>query len=75
MVVSVGKQALVYFVSFFLAPFGLAFAFKYLRRPETQPRIVGTVAVLLTILGITAVLLVGTAFTNSFYGSLDTLTF
>lgn len=46
---SVMKQILIYGVSFFLAPFGLAWGIKYLRSKDTRSRIVGTVAIILTI--------------------------
>lgn len=46
------KQILVYLVSFFLAPFGLGFAFQYLKQPDRKSRIIGIISVSLTILAI-----------------------
>jgi len=72
---SLTKQLLVYFVSFFLAPFGLIYAFGYLRQSHTKGRIIGLAAILLTILGITAVILTAKTFMDSLYGSFDALIF
>ena len=73
--ISIVKLLLVYFVSFFLAPFGLGYAFKYLRLSDKRAKRIGTMAIVLTILGITVVVLTASTFMDSFYGSLDTLDF
>ena len=73
--ISIAKQILVYFVSFFLAPLGLGYAFKYLRLSDKRAKRIGIVAILLTILGIVTVILTASTFMNSIYGSLDTLVF
>ncbi len=49
---SVLKQSLVYLVSFFLAPFGLFYAWKYLRQPDRKSKAIGSVAVVLTFLSL-----------------------
>ena len=46
---TVSKQIVVYLISFFLAPFGLWYAWKYLKQDDRTSRIIGTVAVVLTI--------------------------
>src|SRR5690242_929995 len=48
--VSRGKQIGVYLVSFFLPPFGLYPAIKYIRQPDPQVKLIGWVALVLTIL-------------------------
>lgn len=73
--ISVAKQLLVYGVSFFLAPFGLGFVFKYLPIHDSKARTVGIIALVLTIISIVLVLSIGTAFFRLFYGSLNALTF
>lgn len=49
---SVAKQILVYLVSFFLPPFGLPWAFKYLKQPDQKSKIIGYITIGLTILSI-----------------------
>lgn len=71
--ISIAKQILIYFVSFFLAPFGLGYAFKYLKQSNTKARIIGVVAIILTIFGIITVILTAKTFTDSFYGSFNAL--
>lgn len=71
---SVGKQIVIYLVSFFLAPFGLGYAFTYLKQPNTKARTIGIISLVLTVLAIVAVISIATAFMKSMYGSLDTLT-
>jgi len=53
---SLGKQLLIYAVSFFLAPFGLVWGISYLRSKDKKARIVGIVAILLTILAIGSII-------------------
>lgn len=49
---TISKQIVVYLVSFFLAPFGLGYAFKYLRQPGRKSRIIGIISIILTITAI-----------------------
>jgi len=72
---SAAKQILVYFVSFFLTPFGLGYAFKYLKQPGLKARIIGVVAILLTILAIVLMILIVKTFYGFVYGSVNTLDF
>jgi hypothetical protein len=53
---SVPRQILVYLVSFFLAPLGLWYAWKYLRQDDRKSKIIGTVAIALTIAAVAAAL-------------------
>ncbi len=46
---SIGKQIIIYLVSFFLPPFGLAWTFKYLRQENKKAKIIGLVSLILTI--------------------------
>ncbi|MBI4008974.1 zinc ribbon domain-containing protein [Candidatus Roizmanbacteria bacterium] len=50
--ISILKQITIYFISFFLAPFGLAWGFKYIRNPDRKVKLIGLVSILLTILSI-----------------------
>src|SRR5438552_17873142 len=49
---SIGKQIGIYLLSFFVPPFGLWPAFKYLTQKEMKAKIVGLVAIILTILSL-----------------------
>jgi TRAP-type C4-dicarboxylate transport system permease small subunit len=49
---SVSRQILVYLVSFFLAPLGLWYAWKYLKQDNRKSKIIGVVAIALTLAAI-----------------------
>ncbi|HSW96222.1 MAG TPA: zinc-ribbon domain-containing protein [Candidatus Saccharimonadales bacterium] len=49
---SIAKQTLVYLVSFFLPPFGLPWAYKYLKQPDKTSKSIGYVVIGLTILSV-----------------------
>ena len=72
---TVARQALIYCVSFFLAPFGLGYAFKYLKQRDPKTRAIGIVALVLTILAIVSVVFISKTFMDFFYGPLGALNF
>lgn len=47
-VITISKQIIIYLVSFFLAPLGLGWGFKYVRSKDTKVRIIGIISILLT---------------------------
>ena len=49
---SIGKQISIYLISFLLPPFGLAPGIRYLMQPDQKAKIIGIVAILLTIVSI-----------------------
>jgi hypothetical protein len=49
---SVLKQTVVYLVSFFLAPLGLWYAWKYLKQEDNKSRAIGVVAIVLTVISV-----------------------
>lgn len=49
---TVGKQIIICLISFFLPPFGLVWAFKYLRSDDEKARKIGWIAVILTIVSL-----------------------
>ena len=49
---SLSRQLVIYFISFFLPPFGLGYAFRYLKRKERKVKLVGFVVVILTIVSL-----------------------
>lgn len=72
---SVTRQIIIYLVSFFLAPFGLGFAIKYVTQPGAKARTIGIVSLILTIIAIALMFLAVKTFYGFVYGSFDTLTF
>ncbi len=68
---SVSKQILVYFVSFFLAPFGLGYAFKYLSQAGKKSKMIGIISLLLTLLAICVVIIVAMQYLNQAYSALN----
>ena len=55
---SIGKQISIYAVSFFLPPFGLIPAYKYLKQAEFKYKKIGYIAVALTISSVVLSMLV-----------------
>lgn len=68
---SILKQALIYFVSFFLAPFGLGYAFKYLKQSDKKSKIIGTISLMLTFFAIIAVIVIGIGYIRQTYDALN----
>jgi uncharacterized membrane protein YvbJ len=68
---SIQKQILVYFISFFLAPFGLGYAFKYLSQSDKKSKTIGAISLILTILAIMAVIYIGKAFLEKEYSTIN----
>jgi len=42
-----GRQLFIYLVSFFLAPLGIFWAFKYLRQQDRKSKLIGAISILL----------------------------
>lgn len=70
---SIGRQLFLYLFSFFLAPLGLHFAFKYMRQPDIKERTIGVVILLLTIAAITVAITLTKTLYDTMYGSLGIL--
>ena len=49
---SFSRQVIVYLISLFIAPFGLWYAWKYLKRDDEKSKIIGVVAIALTIVAV-----------------------
>ncbi|OGK08474.1 hypothetical protein A2767_03225 [Candidatus Roizmanbacteria bacterium RIFCSPHIGHO2_01_FULL_35_10] len=56
--ISFGRQIFIYTVSFFLAPLGLGWGIKYIRSKDNKVRLVGLIAIVLTLISV--VLLIAT---------------
>ncbi|OGK11558.1 hypothetical protein A2954_01725 [Candidatus Roizmanbacteria bacterium RIFCSPLOWO2_01_FULL_37_12] len=54
---SLGKQLLIYSISFLLPPFGLGYAFKYLKQDGAKSKAVGVISIGLTILSILVIII------------------
>ena len=59
------KQAIVYFVSFFLPPFGLIYAVKYLKQGDYESRKIGFISIILTAISILAAIWMTLGIVNS----------
>lgn len=54
---SITRQIGIYALSFFLPPFGLGYAFKYIRQNDRKVRIIGIISIILTILSTAALII------------------
>lgn len=70
---SIGKQIVIYLISFFLPPFGLPQGIKYLRQNNWKGKTIGIVIILLTIISISISIIIVNAFMSSLSGSLNSL--
>jgi len=65
------KQIYVYLLSFLLPPLGLWPAVKYLRQPDEKSRMIGFVAIVVTIISIAITVWFGLGFMNTFNQQLN----
>jgi hypothetical protein len=70
---SVSKQIIVYLISFFLAPFGLWYAWKYLRQDDHTSKIIGAVVIALTIMSMAVTIWTAVRLFNSVNQYFDSL--
>ncbi len=68
---SIGRQLVVYLVSIFLPPLGLWPAVKYIRQKDKKAKIVGWVAVLLTVISTVASIWFSIAIVDQYSKVLD----
>ena len=73
LVVSIPKQILIYLVSFFLSPLGLAWGLNYVRSQDKKVKTVGIISIVLTILSIVLVIIVSKNFIDQYAKLLDNL--
>lgn len=74
----VGRQILVYVISILLPPFGFWYAWKYLRQQDKKSKLIGWVAIVLTIVSIIANVWVMAGYLTQFkqsLGIIDTLNY
>jgi len=69
--VTVGRQILVYLLSFLLPPLGLWPAVKYLKQKDEKSRIIGFVAITITIISIAITVWLTLSFLDTFNQQLN----
>ena len=50
--IGIGRQIIVYLISFFLPPFGLPYAYRYFKQDEKNAKVIGYVVIGFTILSV-----------------------
>jgi hypothetical protein len=70
---SISRQVVIYLISFFIAPFGLWYAWKYLRQDDKKSKIIGVVATALTIVAVATAIWTMKELVNSVNQSLHSL--
>jgi len=68
---TVGRQIFVYLLSFFLPPLGLWPGIKYLKQKDDKSRMIGFVAILLTIISFALTIWFALGFINIFNQQLN----
>lgn len=71
--VSIGKQILIYLVSFFLAPLGLGWGLKYVRSTDKKVKTVGIISIVLTVLSIILMSFVAKNFLDQYAKMLNSI--
>lgn len=71
--ISVPKQILIYFVSFFLTPLGLGWGLKYIRSNDRKTRIIGIISIALTIISILVLIQISKNFIDQYSKILNNL--
>jgi hypothetical protein len=66
----IAKQIGIYLLSFFLPPFGIWPAIKYLRQKDSKSKTIGAVAIVLTILSLTLSFYFTKSFIDNFQSQL-----
>jgi len=69
--VTVGRQIFVYLLSFLLPPLGLWPGIKYLRQKNSKSRIIGFIAIILTIISTAITVWMALGFMNAFNQQLN----
>jgi hypothetical protein len=70
---SVGKQMVIYLVSFLLPPLGLGWGFKYVRHHDESVKRIGKIAIILTIVSIILTLWISKSFMDSYSKTLNSI--
>lgn len=69
---TIGRQLFIYLLSFLLPPLGLWPGIKYLKQKDNKSRMVGIIAILLTVISIAITVWLSFGFINEFNKQLNT---
>lgn len=64
--ISIGKQIMIYSVSFFLSPLGLGWGLKYVKSKDSKIKTVGIVSIVLTVVAIMLMVLSAKSFIDQY---------
>ena len=73
LVISIGKQIIIYLVSFFLTPLGLGWGLKYVRSTDKKVKTIGIISIVLTVLSIILISMVFKSFIDQYSKVLNNL--
>ncbi len=73
--ISLFKQVLIYLVSFFLAPLGMAWGLKYIRSKNVKTKIVGIICILLTVVSVSFMIYAYKNFMDQYMKTLNSIHF
>ena len=71
--VSIGKQILIYLVSFFLAPLGLGWGLKYVKSKDSKIKTIGIVSIVLTVASIILMIIASKSFIDQYAKMLNNI--
>lgn len=71
--ISIGKQIVIYLVSFFLTPLGLGWGLKYVVSKDPKMRMVGIISIALTILSIALLIGISKNFIDQYAKTLNNI--
>lgn len=66
--ISASAQMVLYLKCLLIPPFGIVWAYKYLKQPDTNSKLVGVIAIVITLAATVALII----FTNNFITTLNT---
>lgn len=64
--ISIGKQILIYLVSFFLTPLGLGWGLKYIKSKDNKIRNIGIISIVLTVVSIILMIIASKSFIDQY---------
>lgn len=71
--ISLGKQILIYAVSFFLTPLGLGWGLKYVKSADKKIRMIGIISIVLTVLSMILMIISAKGFIDQYAKLLNNL--
>lgn len=72
-IISIPKQILIYFVSFFFSPLGLVWGIKYARSHDRKVRVIGIIAIILNISSIILMIIASKNFIEQYTKTINDL--